>query len=134
MKKINDLFQALGEPIQRLIGLLTIGMGAKILGNFYVRGTGGKFGAQGSTNLMNSLSLMGAGVSKKEGYSQKLPKTNVTNNYARPEDPVTARLARKDQSPNNVEAHQKHFLAKVFVLGSQMQECLGVLLLILLIL
>ena len=113
LEKINDLFQALGEPIQRLIGLLTIGMGAKILGNFFIRGSTGRgLGAQGSTNLMNSLSLMGAGVSKKGSYVKKLPKPNIINNYTRPEDPLAARLERKRSIAQQRGSTSKTFFSK----------------------
>mgnify|MGYP003761013493 CR=1 FL=1 len=85
LEKINDLFQALGEPIQRLIGLLTIGMGAKILGNFFIRGSTGRgLGAQGSTNLMKNLPVMGAGTPRTADYYNPLRRIIVPNKYVKP--------------------------------------------------
>ena len=40
LEVINDLFQALAPSIKQLIGALTLGAGASILKNFYVRGGG----------------------------------------------------------------------------------------------
>lgn len=84
LEVVNDLFQALAPSIKRLIGLMTIGAGFSILRNFYVRGTGGKFGAQGSDNLMKNLPVMGAGTPRTADYYQNLRKVNVQNKYVPP--------------------------------------------------
>jgi hypothetical protein len=81
LEVVNDLFQALAPSIKRLIGLMTIGAGFSILRNFYVRGTGGKFGAQGSDNLMKNLPVMGAGTPRTADY-YGLRKVNVAKRSA----------------------------------------------------
>ncbi len=81
LEVVNDLFQALAPSIKRLIGLMTIGAGFSILRNFYVRGTGGKFGAQGSDNLMKNLPVMGAGTPRTAEY-YGLRKVNVAKRSA----------------------------------------------------
>lgn len=84
LEVVNDLFQALAPSIKRLIGLMTIGAGFSILRNFYVRGTGGKFGAQGSDNLMKNLPVMGAGTPKDDDYYHNLRRIIVPNKYVPP--------------------------------------------------
>lgn len=83
LEVVNDLFQALAPSIKRLIGLMTIGAGFSILRNFYVRSTGGKFGAQGSDNLMKNLPVMGAGTPRTAEY-YGLRRIIVPNKYVPP--------------------------------------------------
>ena len=83
LEVVNDLFQALAPSIKRLIGLMTIGAGFSILRNFYVRSTGGKFGAQGSDNLMKNLPVMGAGTPRTAEY-YGLRRVIVPNKYVPP--------------------------------------------------
>lgn len=82
LEVVNDLFQALAPSIKRLIGLMTIGAGFSILRNFYERYAGGKFGAQGSDNLMKNLPVMGAGTPRTaDDYG--LRKINVADYNAK---------------------------------------------------
>lgn len=83
LEVVNDLFQALAPSIKRLIGLMTIGAGFSILRNFYVRSTGGKFGAQGSDNLMKNLPVMGVGTPRTADY-YGLRRVIVPNKYVPP--------------------------------------------------
>lgn len=83
LEVVNDLFQALAPSIKRLIGLMTIGAGFSILRNFYVRSTGGKFGAQGSDNLMKNLPVMGAWTPRTADY-YGLRRIIVPNKYVPP--------------------------------------------------
>lgn len=96
LEVVNDLFQALAPSIKRLIGLMTIGAGFSILRNFYVRGTGGKFGAQGSDNLMKNLPVMGAGTPRTADYYNPLRRIIVPNKYV---PPVKSPIGNQIYSP-----------------------------------